>query len=1702
VIWDQITVRSYTVVDDRVNVDDSVNIDVTLEYEHDDSDVTSGSVTINGAPASHIGSGVWRIMDSKSSVQSVSYNTVAVSGDDYGIDDVNQNGQSQTVIWDRIIVRSYTVLDVRVNVDDSVAIDVTIEYEFDNTDVADGTVMVNGTIAAYRGAGVWRVTVSESIVVANLYNYVTTSGNAHGITDVDQNGQSQLVIWDQVVVRSLTALDDRDDVGSTIRVLITLEYEYDDADVTDGLVIVNTVLFSYTGANGEWYADRTQSSVTSETYDSTVVSGNNHDISVVDQNGASQTIIWDRIRILTTTVDDARLNIDDTARIMVTAELEYDNHSLGTGDSLAMDDLSMSWHVINGWFYLDTSQSSVGLWNYYVNASGANEATYGISVVNTMALSQDVIWDRLLITITPDSSSVIDFTDVTFTLSVTFDYDDTICTTFVVDVSRNGTYWKSFSNVNASLFIDNNAALMYQYTIQTVAVETAFGITAFTSNTVDVTWTTPANFAPFNNGGPILLNPDESESMFSRMRYYFIRSSVVDYDGTSDISYVELSLWDNSRIIEVWRVRFVLATQTFSIPVGSEYINLTGSTFFELGSQLNVTWSIKIDWDHFDMANIDTRQYVVDLLAVTDTDFFESDWDIETRLDYSSAPSLSDDRGNLDTNDLQATGSIVYYGSSVAPLGNETDVWVIHDFSGTWTGDVNILGDFTITNIGSSAFVRLNTYTFKVVIAGAGPVASDLFYTTSLTDTFITDRIEFYLSGVADSRIDINTDGNVWWNARYEYDGAEIQSGLTAFLNGTKLLNWDAGNSRWHYQESRTSSARVGYIISGATDSSFGITAWTQNTADQSIIWDSLIVSITSPTDQRINLNENATGIIVSAIYSYDSTPFDGTVLLNNTVFQYSTVTRQYYTASAVTGGAHGISAISSNDIVWCIWDRVEVVSIFTNATYVDPGEYIILQMFLRYDFDNEPIISGNFSLSFAEFYQVADGLWEANATRLAYTTVVYDTLTTCLATSYGITSFSMYGNTRTVYWDRLEFYQSSAADSRIDVGSTGFSLWSVRLENAGIDITSGLTALTTGLATMTYLDGYWRASHSSDVVGDQTFAVMSASFGSVDFFVASTSDVTIIWDRIQVLTTSASSTNPVIEEFIIISATLSYEFDGTAVTDGVVTLWDEDSQISMSYNVTGGFWYANITKVEIREYTFYIEAVSGNQYGITELSVGGNQIAVQFVAPPLPRLTPMMIAGISGGVFVVVAMIAVLARRRYRVAVPSEIKQINAILDAIEKEEKIEDIDVKTAEESILDLLELGLFELGLTREEILASVVDADLEELHVIEPDMEMVEALEEFELPEPEEEEEEEEVIVREIPEPESTGEFEELDIDAYTDMEAAAEEALALMLEEVRKIKEQSGVKVPLTKDDWIEKLPSNVKSMFFEEELRELEIPDIEQLAKLSHEEVEELLSSIEDAQKTDAIDVEESYVEIVDALKIKFDEIEEAEELDEGAQKKRLIRTLPSFVVDHFKEAWLENLSIDELNELTQLSEAELKTVIDSLTEAREAKEPHAEIVAEEIDFESELERLDLEEDTVKDAEVDDTEVVEQPPIEEVEDLDDAEVVEQPPVEEADDSEDTEAVEQPSVEDIEDTQVAEQPPVEEVEELEDDAEADDSSALEELWKLDFEDTVEKPAVEEPELDVEDSSKLEEELDDLDTEDKLPEVEDEDSMIE
>ncbi|MBE0526488.1 MAG: hypothetical protein IH631_06065, partial [Candidatus Thorarchaeota archaeon] len=561
-----------------------------------------------------------------------------------------------------------------------------------------------------------------------------------------------------------------------------------------------------------------------------------------------------------------------------------------------------------------------------------------------------MIWDRLNIVIIADLDTVENDVQVNFTMIVTYDYDSVVCTTFNIVVFRNNTYWNTFTNLNVSDFWDTNSATIYQYNATLVNSESIYGITVFSTNIETVSWGSGVT-APINSLAPLLTNPDDSSVMYARLRFYLITSRVSDANGYADIAYVYLSLWDNTRFTEIWRIRYNASSNVFDVIVGNEYIELGPCSFTTSVFSIDLTWSIKIDWDHQDVTNVDVKQYVIDSTSEFDENWYEADWDVETRLNYSVSPSLSDYRGDLNTNDLECNGTVVYYGSSLHPLANETDIWVSHDVSGVWPGDIDGSGVFSITSIASSAFVRLNTYTIKVVAQGGGSGGSDLYYTTSATDTFITDRIEFYQSGADSARVNINENGVVWWSARYEYDNVTIVSGLSAQLNGSNPLLWDSVLSRWYFVDILSNVGRISYNILSASESGYGLTGWRQTASDASIIWDQVVVRSYEANSLRTNVSD-VVEIDVLLEYEYDNSWVTGGIVDINSipaVYQgegkwrilesRSSVTSVTYDSVVCSLNFYNITSVNQNSqSISIIWDRIIVESYSISDTRITIG--------------------------------------------------------------------------------------------------------------------------------------------------------------------------------------------------------------------------------------------------------------------------------------------------------------------------------------------------------------------------------------------------------------------------------------------------------------------------------------------------------------------------------------------------------------------------------------------------------------------------------------------------------------------------------------------------------------------------------------------------------------------------------------------
>lgn len=395
IISDRLQVQSYTVSDSRANINDNVNIDALIWFDYDNTQCTTGTITINGYSASHQGAGVYRITRTSATVTQVTYNTVACSAEStYGITTVDQNSQSTSVIWDRLQVQSYIVADTRVNINDNVNIDALIWFDYDNTVCTTGTITINGFSASHQGSGVYRITKTSASVTSVTYNTVACSAEStYGITTVDQNSQSAAVIWDRIRIDSLGSLDGRIDVSTQGTYYSTASLEYDNHALGSGdSLTLGGYAFSWVAGSSRFEYSTTQSSVTAITINS-FTSGNEatYGVTVGNINSKTTTIIWDRIRIDTLNAVSSSIPVNTQGTWYVTATLEYDSHPLGSGDSLTLSGYAFTWVSSNSRFEHNRTESSPTTITINAFTSG-NEATFSITVGNINGQSQSIEW--------------------------------------------------------------------------------------------------------------------------------------------------------------------------------------------------------------------------------------------------------------------------------------------------------------------------------------------------------------------------------------------------------------------------------------------------------------------------------------------------------------------------------------------------------------------------------------------------------------------------------------------------------------------------------------------------------------------------------------------------------------------------------------------------------------------------------------------------------------------------------------------------------------------------------------------------------------------------------------------------------------------------------------------------------------------------------------------------------------------------------------------------------------------------------------------------------------------------------------------------------------------------------------------------------------------------------------------------------------
>jgi hypothetical protein len=910
-------------------------------------------------------------------------------------------------IFDAIKILTTVATDGRIDYGTSTTINVTAELEYDSHPLGiSDTLYMNGTVMTWDTDHFYITTGAYSIV--DLLNYFVNATGAneatYGITSVNLNSQDADVIWDMIEVYYGSDNDPRDNIYDNDYFKFRLRLAYDSHVLNDGsndIVYINSTLATWDGGGTVWYLYTSQSTVGLWYYLVSSASEDTYGITALNTTSADEykiAHIWDKIEILTCVVTDGRIDYGTSTTVNVTAQLAYDSHPLGSGDTLYMNGTVMTWDTDH--FYLVTgSYSIIDRLTYYVNSTGANEATYGITWVDGTTHTDDVIWDLIEVyfgAVSDDRTNVNEQEYPYFRLRLAYD-------SHLLDDGTNDNVWINGSA--ATWGVGGTAWYLYQTYgsvigydfIVTAAYEDTYGITALNTTSAD--------------------------------------------------EYYQNIIWD--------RIEFY----TSGVDDGRINYDWTGWVY----------WEVRYDYDDVVITS--------GLTASMNTSKSLSWNSSESRWDYGES------------------------GGTVQKIGYEIE-------------------SASESTYGLTAWVQ-----------------------TSSDQSIIWDRIEFYTSGVIDDRIDYTWTGYVYFEVRYDYDDVVITSGLTAYLNGSKILTWNSSQSYWNYAEAGGSITKIGYEILSASESTYGLTAWVQTSSDQSIIWDTIEVyfdnisdadgrtnidenenpifrlrlaydshelndgtndqvyingsvatwynpdtywyrfysystpvnytfvvtsafentygitsfnttsanehmvwivwdavdiSMTDPTDQRQNVGANATGIYITILYSYDSTPYDGTYNLNDTTFDYSTVGKRGYTVSSVNGDdSYGITYIYSNDETWHIWDMINVT--FTGEDdgriNVDESTYILFQLVLVYD--GHVLGSGDSAYANSTSLTWNGTYWRLQVTNDTVLKNVWN-VTSANEVTHGITALNSTSDYSEVIWDRIYVYYGLMR-GRVGVSSTNW---------------------------------------------------------------------------------------------------------------------------------------------------------------------------------------------------------------------------------------------------------------------------------------------------------------------------------------------------------------------------------------------------------------------------------------------------------------------------------------------------------------------------------------------------------------------------------------------------------------------------------------------------------------------------------------
>ena len=385
--------------ENRTNINGDVIVSLVIQYENDQANVTTGSFYLNG---SHLTFNTinWQVTYSNTSVVSNLYNNVTGSGDTYGLNMVNNNSHSITIIWDNIIVSGKGATSSRVNINSYQQYWFTLCSQYDGSAVQSGTVTLNASLsAAWISANSrWEYNTTKSTVQNQSLYVATVNWTAYGITSLsDQSSNSTTIIWDNLVQSSKGSSNSHTNINAYAQYYFTLRSEYDNSAVQSGSVTLNGSLSaSWISTRSRWEYNTTKSS---PQFQALYVASVNWDIynitSLSDQSSNSTSITWDKL-IITLNTDTVAPSNGGTAHMNATATYAFDGLNVTTlGVTIGRNGSAYSYST--SW---TDAEAGGTIYNFTVLA--ANDTTYNLTAFSSNTLT--ISWGS---TIVIEVSSII-----------------------------------------------------------------------------------------------------------------------------------------------------------------------------------------------------------------------------------------------------------------------------------------------------------------------------------------------------------------------------------------------------------------------------------------------------------------------------------------------------------------------------------------------------------------------------------------------------------------------------------------------------------------------------------------------------------------------------------------------------------------------------------------------------------------------------------------------------------------------------------------------------------------------------------------------------------------------------------------------------------------------------------------------------------------------------------------------------------------------------------------------------------------------------------------------------------------------------------------------------------------------------------------------------------------------------------------------